>query len=116
VGNAGALQFSALETARDTGKGRSRWALRIPGTLRLLALVAFIVALARPQTGVTSESILTQGIDIVLAMDVSSSMLAEDLGPNRLEAAKDRPGGLRRRSLHTGASDAGPRSNRGSPG
>jgi Ca-activated chloride channel family protein len=85
----GALQFSALETARDTGKGRSRWALRIPGTLRILALVAFIVALARPQTGVTSESILTQGIDIVLAMDVSSSMLAEDLVPNRLEAAKE---------------------------
>jgi Ca-activated chloride channel family protein len=52
-------------------------------------LVAIVVALARPQTGVTSENILTQGIDIVLAMDVSSSMLAEDLEPNRLEAAKE---------------------------
>jgi Ca-activated chloride channel family protein len=56
--------------------------------LRLGALAALVVALARPQTGVTSESILTEGIDIVLAMDVSSSMLAEDLEPNRLGAAK----------------------------
>jgi Ca-activated chloride channel family protein len=84
----GALRFSAVERARETGLGQSRWALRIPGILRFLAMVAVIVALARPQTGVTSESILTQGIDIVLAMDVSSSMLAEDLEPNRLGAAK----------------------------
>jgi Ca-activated chloride channel family protein len=85
----GALRFSALDAARRSGKGRSRWAHLIPGLLRILALAALIAALARPQTGVTSESILTEGVDIVLAMDVSSSMLAEDLGPNRLEAAKE---------------------------
>jgi Ca-activated chloride channel family protein len=62
-----------------------RW---VPRLLRALALAAFVVALARPQTGVTSENILTEGIDIVLVLDVSSSMLAEDLDPNRLEAAK----------------------------
>ncbi len=56
--------------------------------LRVAALAGFIVAFARPQTGVTSETVNTEGIDIVLAMDVSSSMLAEDLEPNRLEAAK----------------------------
>jgi Ca-activated chloride channel family protein len=82
------LRFSALEAARETGLGKGRWIVRIPGLVRLLALAAIIVALARPQTGITSESVLTEGIDIVLAMDVSSSMLAEDLEPNRLEAAK----------------------------
>ncbi|MGD2121222.1 MAG: VWA domain-containing protein [Gemmatimonadota bacterium] len=82
------LRFSALEAARATGLGISRWAARIPTFLRLLALVAVVIALARPQTGITSESVLTEGIDIVMAMDVSSSMLAEDLEPNRLEASK----------------------------
>jgi Ca-activated chloride channel family protein len=82
------LRFSALEAVRETGLAKGGWVLRIPVALRILALAAVIVALARPQTGVTSESILTEGIDIVMAMDVSSSMLAEDLEPNRLEAAK----------------------------
>jgi Ca-activated chloride channel family protein len=85
---AGALRFSAVSTIRDTGEGAPRWLPRIPDILRLLALTGIIVALARPQTGITSEEILTEGIDIVLVMDVSSSMLAEDLEPNRLEAAK----------------------------
>jgi Ca-activated chloride channel family protein len=56
--------------------------------LRTLALVALIVALARPQEHHVSEYIESEGIDIVLAVDVSGSMLAEDLQPNRLEAAK----------------------------
>ena len=50
--------------------------------------MALIVAFARPQTGVTGENVVTEGIDIVLALDISSSMLAEDLTPNRIEAAK----------------------------
>ncbi len=62
---------------------------RILPVLRWLALAAFIVALARPQTGVSGENVTAEGIDIVLALDVSSSMLAEDMRPNRLEAAKD---------------------------
>jgi len=56
--------------------------------LRLLAFTALVVALARPQTSNTSESIDSEGIDIVLGIDISGSMLAEDLQPNRLEAAK----------------------------
>ena len=88
AGRSGAIRFSAVDAVRESGEGRSRWLPRVPGLLRALALVAIIVALARPQTGVTSESILTEGIDIVMVMDVSSSMLAEDLEPNRLEAAK----------------------------
>jgi len=58
--------------------------------LRLLALAAVITALARPQTKeVSSKTKTTEGIDIVMAIDVSSSMLARDLKPNRLSALKE---------------------------
>jgi len=57
--------------------------------LRLLALSAIIVAMARPRTvDVSSKSKTTRGIDIVMAVDVSGSMLAKDLKPNRMEALK----------------------------
>src|ERR1700690_1142434 len=56
--------------------------------LRLLALALLIVALARPQSTSHGENVSTEGIDIVLANDVSGSMLAEDFKPNRVEAAK----------------------------
>lgn len=84
----GAIRFSALSAAREAAGITSGWAHRVPGILRTLALTALIIALARPQTGMTSEDVRTQGIDILLALDVSSSMLAEDLEPNRLAAAK----------------------------
>jgi Ca-activated chloride channel family protein len=85
---AGSFRYSATDTARQVSAGRSRWRHRVPGALRALALTALIVALARPQTGMTSENVHTEGIDIVLALDISTSMLAEDLQPNRLGAAK----------------------------
>src|SRR5690554_1072425 len=57
--------------------------------LRLLALSAIIVALARPRTvDESTRTITTQGIDIIMSMDLSASMLARDLKPNRLEALK----------------------------
>jgi Ca-activated chloride channel family protein len=84
----GTLRFSAADTVRDLEGGLTRWLPRVPLLLRVLALAAIVVALARPQTGITSQNVLTEGIDIVMVMDVSSSMLAEDLEPNRLEAAK----------------------------
>jgi Ca-activated chloride channel family protein len=57
--------------------------------LRNLALAALIVALARPRTGARVENVTTSGINIVIAIDLSSSMLAEDFQPsNRLEVAK----------------------------
>jgi Ca-activated chloride channel family protein len=85
----GALRYSAVQRAHQVATPGSGWIHQLPSYLRILVLAALMVALARPQTGVTSQSILTEGIDIVLAMDVSSSMLAEDLVPNRLGAAKD---------------------------
>lgn len=58
--------------------------------LRLLALTAIITAMARPQTeDVSTRTKTTRGIDIVMAIDVSSSMLARDLKPNRLAALKE---------------------------
>jgi Ca-activated chloride channel homolog len=57
--------------------------------LRSIAFVAFVIALARPQKTNVSETIDSEGIDIVLSMDISGSMLAEDFKPNRLDAAKE---------------------------
>ena len=56
--------------------------------LRILAFTMIVVVLARPQTRNSWKNKTVEGIDIMLAMDVSTSMLAEDLKPNRLEAAK----------------------------
>ena len=58
--------------------------------LRILALLLFITAMARPRTvDVSTQTKKTRGIDIVMAIDVSASMLAQDLEPNRLEALKN---------------------------
>ena len=59
--------------------------------LRTLAIAALVLALARPRAGVREEQLLSDGIDIMIALDISSSMLAEDFQPeNRLAVAKDR--------------------------
>ena len=64
---------------------RLRW---LPYALRCLAVGAMVVALARPQSQLSRQEMTVEGIDVVLAMDISGSMLAEDFKPNRLEAAK----------------------------
>ena len=60
----------------------------LPFILKILAFALAIVALARPQSTSSGQNVTTEGIDIILALDISSSMLAEDLKPNRIEAAK----------------------------
>ena len=60
-----------------------------PFVLRMLAIAFLIIVLARPQSTNSWANSSTKGIDIMLSMDISSSMLAQDLKPNRLEAAKD---------------------------
>lgn len=60
----------------------------LPFALRLIAVALVIIVIARPQSVNSWEETESQGIDIVLALDVSGSMLAQDLQPNRLEAAK----------------------------
>ena len=61
----------------------------IPLILRIVALSMIIVAIARPRSSTQMDKIDTEGIDIVLAMDVSTSMLARDFTPDRISAAKD---------------------------
>ena len=63
--------------------------LSLPMLLRCIAFVMIVCALARPQTKNSWDNKTVEGIDIMLAMDVSTSMLAEDLKPNRMEAAKE---------------------------
>ena len=77
--------LSGLDAAQAGGKARFRPVLFI---LRIITLAALSVALARPQSSNTTENVDSEGIDIMLAMDVSGSMVAEDFKPNRIEAAK----------------------------
>ena len=61
----------------------------VPFVCRFIALSLIVVAIARPRTYEEVEKVDTEGIDIILAMDVSTSMLARDLTPDRLNASKD---------------------------
>ncbi len=82
------VTFSSVQPF-DNIRASLRERLRdIPAGLRLLALALFIVALARPQSVSSKENVSTEGIDIVLLIDISGSMLAEDFTPNRMGAAK----------------------------
>ena len=83
------LRFSHLGFARKAYKSTPSRARHILFGLRMLILALLITAFAKPQSGVTGEEIITEGIDIVLALDISSSMLAEDIKPNRVEAVKN---------------------------
>lgn len=83
-----ALKMSSINGFRVTGSALATLK-PVLFAFRLLALAAFITAMARPQTSDTnSHTKTTKGIDIVMAIDVSSSMLAQDLKPNRLSALK----------------------------
>ena len=84
-------QQASMIISDASAKGLSSWktALRhIPFLFRLLAISSIIVALARPQNVSEEKNAEGEGVDIVLCIDVSGSMTAQDLTPNRLEAAK----------------------------
>ena len=83
-----ALQFSNIGLFRNAHKTFRQRAYPLLVALRLITISAIIVALARPQRMLSRQEMKVEGIDIVMAMDVSGSMLAEDFKPNRLEAAK----------------------------
>ncbi|MBP7477540.1 MAG: VWA domain-containing protein [Chitinophagales bacterium] len=57
--------------------------------IRVISICLLIVAIARPQSSSSKDKVHTNGIDIVLALDISTSMLEKDFSPNRMEAAKD---------------------------
>jgi len=77
--------FEGVEGIRKTYRQRMR---HLPFILRLLTMALVIVALMRPQSSTSRKDVSVEGIDIVLANDISGSMLAEDFKPNRMEAAK----------------------------
>ena len=61
----------------------------LPFSLRMLAIALIIIVMARPQSFNVTQNIETEGIDIMIALDISTSMLAQDFKPDRFEAAKD---------------------------
>ena len=84
------LQVSTMQ-AFDTPRATTLkvYLRHLPFVLRMIAVAVIIVILARPQSTNRWENRNTEGIDIMLVMDVSTSMLAEDLKPNRIEASKN---------------------------
>ncbi len=83
------LRYSDVSLARAVP---ASWRVRLrglPAVLRLAALTLGIVALARPQVEDVTRTKTAEGIDIMLTLDTSSSMRAEDFQPNRFEAARD---------------------------
>ncbi|MGH9337290.1 MAG: BatA domain-containing protein, partial [Vicinamibacteria bacterium] len=85
-----ALRFS--EVSRLEGLTPSLWTRLawLPFATRMLAVALLVVALARPQKGAAGEEIVAEGVDIMLVIDISTSMLAEDFRPNnRLHVAKE---------------------------
>jgi Ca-activated chloride channel family protein len=82
------VTFSSIQPFDHTPHTLRERLRDMPVWLRLAALALFIIALARPQSVSSKENVSTEGIDIVLLLDISGSMLAEDFTPNRMQAAK----------------------------
>lgn len=82
------VRFSDTGFFNKLPKSWKAYLRHIVFALEIAALSLFIIALARPQSSSKDQKINVEGIDIVLAMDISSSMLAADLKPDRLEASK----------------------------
>ncbi len=85
-----AVRFPDVAVAKQISGKLVHWKRHLRMALRALVLILLVFALARPQAGSGTESVLSEGIDIVLAIDVSGSMRAEDFKPkNRLAVAKE---------------------------
>lgn len=82
------ITFSGLRNFNGVRPSFRQRIRLLPFILKMLALALLIVAIARPQSSTSGQNVTTEGIDIMMALDISSSMLAEDLKPNRIEAAK----------------------------
>jgi len=87
----GTLRFSNLGNIKNISSTPSKKYRHILFVFRLIVITLLIIAFARPQSGTKEEKIITEGIDIIMAMDISSSMLAEDLArhKNRLDVTKE---------------------------
>ena len=83
------LQISSFKGFSALKKSKKMYIRHVPFALRLLTFTVIITALARPQSFNKLRKSTTEGIDIMISLDISSSMLAMDFKPNRLEAAKE---------------------------
>ena len=86
--NAGALRYSSIKNILQVKNRHAFYKVHGPFVAKLIGIALLIMALARPQSGNTRREFTTEGIDIMLVLDISSSMKAIDFRPNRLEAAK----------------------------
>jgi len=86
--NTASIQVSSTEAVSKAPVTLRHWLRHLPFLLEMAAVSLFIIVLARPQSTTSWENVTTEGIDIVVALDISTSMLAMDFSPNRLEAAK----------------------------
>jgi Ca-activated chloride channel family protein len=84
-----AIQISDVNRFSNMKASGKIWLRHIVFGLELLAMTLIIIALARPQTTNKWKNVTSEGIDIVMTLDISGSMLAADFKPNRLEAAKE---------------------------
>ncbi len=83
------IRFSSTMGFSSVGKSWKHYLRHAPIVLQMAGIALLVVALARPQSSSSWENVTTEGIDIVISLDISSSMLARDFKPDRLEAAKD---------------------------
>lgn len=88
-GGKAAITISSVAAVKNAPKGLKYYLRHSPFVLRILAISMIIIAVARPQSASDNQTISTEGVDIILSLDISTSMLARDFKPNRMEAAKD---------------------------
>ncbi len=83
------IQISTIKGFLRNRKSRKTYLRHLPFALRCFSVAFLVVALARPQSTNSLRNVTTEGIDIMIALDISGSMQAMDFKPNRLEAAKE---------------------------
>jgi Ca-activated chloride channel family protein len=83
------LRIPGLQSLENSGTTFRNYLRHILYVLRIIAVLLLIIVLARPQSSDKFQDVSTEGIDIVMALDISGSMLARDFKPDRLEASKD---------------------------
>lgn len=82
------LKISGIQALQMSPPSWKYYLRHLPFLLRIAGFTLLILVIARPQSSSSLQNVTTQGIDIVLSLDISGSMLAEDFKPNRLEASK----------------------------
>ena len=87
--NTASIRISSTASVFKAPRSIRHYLRHLVFVFEIFAIALFVVVLARPQSSRSWENVTTEGIDIVIALDISSSMLAQDFQPNRLEAAKN---------------------------